>query len=90
MWGCGTERAYHSDEWVGPKTYRECETFEQNQGGAGDGEGRTCLAKDGEFTLLPACLVDVSLRWHCNPEMMENRKERWKDNPDASVSERRG
>jgi hypothetical protein len=61
---------YHSDEWVGPKTYRR--RFEQNRGGAGDKEGRTCLAKDGEFALLPASFVDVSLRRHCEPELMEN------------------
>jgi hypothetical protein len=44
-----TEHAYHSDEWVGPKTYWECESYEQDQGGAGDKEERTCLAKNGEF-----------------------------------------
>ena len=27
-------------------------------------EGRTCFAKDGEFTLLPASLVYVGFRWH--------------------------
>jgi hypothetical protein len=29
--------------------------------------------------LLPAGLVDVSLRWHYDLELMENRKERWKE-----------
>ena len=70
--------AYHSNEWVVPETYRECRTFEQNLGAAGDKEERTCLAKDGEFTLLPSGLVDVSLRWHFNSGLVENRKERWK------------
>ena len=42
-------------------------------------EGRTCLTKDGKFTLLPASLVYISLRRHCGLELMENRKERWKE-----------
>jgi hypothetical protein len=71
--------AHHSDEWVVPETYREYRTFELEPGDEGDPEGRTCLAKDGEFTLLPASLVDVSLRRHYDLELMENRKERWKE-----------
>ena len=71
--------AHHSDEWVVPETYWEYRTFELEPGDKGDLEGRTCLAKDGEFTLLPASLVDVSLRRHYDLELMENRKERWKE-----------
>jgi len=73
--------AHHSDEWVVPETYWDWEyrKFELEQGDEGDLEGRTCLAKDGEFTLLPASLVDVSLGRHYGLEMMENRKERWEE-----------
>ena len=68
--------AHHSDEWVVPETYWEYRSFELESGDEGDLEGRTCLAKDGEFTLLPASFVDVGLRRHYNLELMENRKER--------------
>lgn len=44
-------------------------------GDEGDLEGRTCLTKDGEFTLLPASFIDVSLRRHYGFELMVNRKE---------------
>ena len=47
------------------------QTFEPEPGDEGDLEGRTCLAKDGKFTLLPASLVDVSLRWHYGLGLME-------------------
>ena len=67
--------AHHSDEWVIPKTYWEYRTFELESGDEADLEGRTCLAKDGKFTLLPASFVDVSLGWHYGLELMENRKE---------------
>jgi hypothetical protein len=46
------------------------------QGAVGDKEERTCLAKDGKFALLPPGLVDVSLRWHFDSGLMENRKGR--------------
>jgi hypothetical protein len=64
---------------LSPRPIGNTGTFELGPGDEGDLEGRTCLAKDGEFTLFPASFVDVSLRRHYNLEMMENRKERWKE-----------
>jgi hypothetical protein len=63
--------AHHSDEWVVPETYWEYRTLELEPGDEGDLEGRTCLAKDGKFTLLPASLVDVGLRRHCDLELVD-------------------
>ena len=72
-------RAHHSDEWVVPETYWEYGPFEQEPSDDGGLEGHTCLAKYGEFTLFPTSFVDVSLGWHFGNELMENRKERWKE-----------
>ena len=54
----------------------DSQTFEQIQGDEGDNGERTCLAKYGKLALLPASLINVSFRWHYDPELMENRKER--------------
>ena len=63
-----TVRAYHSDEWVVPQAFGEKPVvFNEKRPGRALREGkkgRTCFAKDGEFTLLPASLVYVGFRWH--------------------------
>ena len=56
---------------LSPRPIGNTETFELEPGDEGDLEGRTCLAKNGEFTLLPASFVDVSFWRHFNTELMD-------------------
>jgi hypothetical protein len=63
---------------LSPRPIGNSRPFELESGDERDPKGRTCLAKDGKFTLLPASLVNVSLWGDYNFELMENRKERGK------------
>ena len=58
--------AHHSDERIVPETYWDL--FELEPGDEEELEGRTRFAKNWEFTLLPASLVDVSLGRHYDLE----------------------